>query len=232
MKKKFIPADEIEAEAVKLLYEYGNTYSPAIEPPIPIDEICESYLGMRLEFDDLCKKYGNNVLAVTYILSNHVIIDATLDPDIHPNQEGRYYFTLAHEIGHIVLHKGEAIAVSDTPDMFGNVPPPVVCRSSNKDRYEIQADLFASYLLMPSNMIRSFWNKAGFSGRVNVYEELQNKLQQFGPATDEMEPISDYSKEMSKTFHVSMRAMQIRLKELNLLDVEKPTPEMEMGLSI
>ncbi len=52
--------------------------------------------------------------------------------------EGRDRFTMCHELGHLLLHRGVAFSRID-PDR----PPVTYCNS------EWQADKFASYLLMP-----------------------------------------------------------------------------------
>ena len=227
----FIPQQTIETEAAKLHFQYGQDVAPAAAPPRPGDEICESYLGISIEFDDLRSKHGPKVLAATYILSKRVIIDESLVPEDHPDQEGRYNFTLGHEMGHWILHRHDAIAVRDTPDLFGIVANPVVCRSSSKDPVEIQADLLSSCLLMPADMDRDAWRRRGPDGRLNVYEEIQAKESMFGCAVDGLEPISCVVKEIAGVFHVSRRAMQIRLKGLGLLDTNKPSPQLTFSFA-
>ena len=46
-----------------------------------------------------------------------------------------------------------------TSFLDGTAPPSVICRSSQaKERIELQADLHASYLLMPRKLVFSAWN--------------------------------------------------------------------------
>lgn len=51
-------------------------------------------------------------------------------------------FTLAHELGHLLLHRGMSLARIDPAD-----PPPIYRNS------EWQADKFASYLLIPPHLV-------------------------------------------------------------------------------
>lgn len=223
----FLKTEYIEGEASKLLYEYGNAVERVSAPPIPVAEIFECHLGFSLQFADLQKKHGdNNVLAEIYILSRKIIVDLSLDPDEYPQSEGRFNFTLAHEIGHWILHRHDIIAVSDIPDMFGEVPPPVICRDFSKEPHEWQADEFAAYLLMPKDFVLNEWQKICPAGSMNVFEENQEKRRRFRTAPDEKDPICDIVRQIAPVFHVSLQAMQRRLKGLKLLDFNKPQPTL------
>ena len=53
---RFIPylAEEtIERDAASLIGEYEHARGVTIEPPIPIEDIVEKYLKLRIEFDDM-----------------------------------------------------------------------------------------------------------------------------------------------------------------------------------
>jgi Zn-dependent peptidase ImmA (M78 family) len=56
---------------------------------------------------------------------------------------------MCHELGHLMMHRGVALSRID-PD----APPKIFCNS------EWQADIFASYLLMPPELIGRFRNVA------------------------------------------------------------------------
>ena len=83
--------------------------------------------------------------------TGEIVIDESLDPEEQPSMEGRYRFTLGHEGGgHWRLHRPLVQANSGQESLFGDTrQPTVVCRSSQvKERVELQADLYASCLLM------------------------------------------------------------------------------------
>ena len=65
------------------------------------------------------------------------------------DHDGRYSFTVAHEIGHHVLHKGVYL---DNKSSNGEI----LCRDTReKPHIETEADRFAAALLMPNEVVRS-----------------------------------------------------------------------------
>ena len=58
---RFVPylAEEaIEHDAEALLAEYAQSRGIVVAPPIPIEEIVEKHLKLRVEFDDTHKLFG------------------------------------------------------------------------------------------------------------------------------------------------------------------------------
>jgi Zn-dependent peptidase ImmA (M78 family) len=94
---------------------------------------------------------GLNVILVYYPLNgvrgfyqyfqrnNIIYIDERL-----PEHEKK--FVLAHELGHMILHKGTNAIFMDTRTHF------------NSSRYETEADLFAMHLLVSDDMISEYKN--------------------------------------------------------------------------
>lgn len=222
-KIKRLELDDIEIEAWNLLHDYSEKVEKVLAPPVPVVEIFDCFLNFTMRFQDLRQKYGNDkILAEIYILSKKVIVDQSLDPEVHPDKEGRYNFTLAHEIGHWVLHRHDVIAVADIPDMFGTVPPPAICRDGSKDPCEWQADRFAAALLMPKDFIETIWQKHFPEGTLNVFQEMQEKRKKFHIPDSDPSPICDAVRQLAPEFHVSMQALQKRLRDLRYLDFNMP----------
>ena len=74
-----------------------------VKPPIPVEEIIERVLGLKLLYEDLGKIFGSNdVLGATYVESGIIRINERL---FEHSSEGRLVFTCAHEVGHWVLHR-------------------------------------------------------------------------------------------------------------------------------
>ena len=134
-----------------------------IEPPIPIEDIVEKHLKLRIEFDDThrcsaCRADPGrepDILGAIFFDERRIVIDESLDPEENPSKEGRYRFTLAHEGGGhwrlaSALRQGSSAGL-----LFGGPElPSVVCRSSQaKERVEWQADFYASCLLMPKDLL-------------------------------------------------------------------------------
>ncbi len=128
------------------------------------------------------------------------------------SDKNRWRFTFAHEIGHLVLHnqilkkyldakldKDETISLIQS-DSF-----------SNNKRLEIQANKFASYLLLPKEPLLYCVSK--FFAKNNIskgYLFLDNQ-----PVNQRL--VMGFLRELQDTFGVSMEVAKYRLKNLNLL---------------
>ena len=84
------------------------------------------------------------------------------------SSEGRIRFTLAHELGHFLLHLG-------TQDSFECSEAAVLLTGSREQQIEVEADAFASQLLMPLPQFRAMTETA----RVDL-EVLSNASRLFG----------------------------------------------------
>lgn len=68
--------------------------------------------------------------------------------DSAANGDGRSRFTMCHELGHLVLHRGAGALARVNP----NAPHRIYQNS------EWQADVFASFLMMPTELLESYWS--------------------------------------------------------------------------
>jgi hypothetical protein len=109
---RFIPylsEEAIERDAAALLNEYADARGLTIEPPIPIEDILEKHLKLGIEFDDTHKLFGvprpaaadPDILGAVFFDDRRIVIDETLDPEENPSKEGRYRYTLGHEVADI-----------------------------------------------------------------------------------------------------------------------------------
>lgn len=98
--------------------------------------------------------------------------------------------------------------------------------SSKKDRRELQADIGAGYLLMPTEFILNEWrNQFGENaGPKNVYDEIKEKAEETGK--DPRDVRDSISIEFANIFEVPPYAMQIRLRNMKLLEVEEAQPTL------
>lgn len=102
--------------------------------PVPIEEWIERPLGIRFGFGDL-SHLGPEVLGAAFVKDREILIDQRV-----LDHEGRYRFTCAHELGHIVLHR-KVRGIFHENNRVGSFDSP--------DRHERQADRFAAAFLMP-----------------------------------------------------------------------------------
>jgi len=99
---------QIERDALGLLEAYFHDRGQPIQISIPADEILETFLGLSLGFEDLGRRLGvpdTDILGALWVDRREVLIDQSLDPYDHPEMEGRYNFSVGHEVGHWRLHR-------------------------------------------------------------------------------------------------------------------------------
>lgn len=216
-KLRFMKDQEFEDEAALLLAEYGNKHGQVNAPPIPVDDIVELYLKLSLEFLNMQKLFGvDDVHGALWVNEKRVGIDQQLDPARYPAMLGRYHFTLAHEAGHWRLHRQLFLRRANQHSLFaeGVERPEYICRSSDNEPIEIQANRFASCLLMPREMVKRSWH-AWRDGMEPIYlPDLRN-----GSGSDDSDErlMENAIRPLATTFQVSPSAMRIRAENIGLL---------------
>ncbi len=171
-----IPTEELEEKAGSLLLEAGMT-----SIPVPVDNVAE-YLGVKVAEEDLGEECSGMLVqhrdfSVIGVNANH--------------HEHRKRFTIAHEIGHYMLHSRAA------EEVYIDSPPHVGFRAadpgSGTEQEENEANRFAAALLMPAWQVRA----AVAEQRVDPAEE-------------------DEILDLARRFRVSPQAMTKRLIHLEL----------------
>jgi len=161
------------------------------------------------------------ILGAAWIDLNLVRVDASL----MDTSQGRYYFTLAHEIGHWQLHRPKIVVDREMPTLFDRKaaavqPPTFICRSTAntpmEKKTERQADKFAANLLMPVHLMRETFSRL-FPEGLRPPDELcregmkdQRKVWLLEPAK-EMIDRGGFS-------NCSREAMRNRIEDLKLVD--------------
>ena len=206
---------QIESAVQELLRQYAKAKGEPPRPPIPVDAIAESVLGLTLEMGDLRKKIGKpDVLGETWIDDALVVIDSSLE-----GNEGRYSFTLGHEVGHWQLHRPLRDMEKFTFPLVSRVPcakatAAIVCRDGQRDSAEIQADKFAALLLMPASDVRAAVKLV--TGEPLAIDNFVARKK----AGERIAGLRDFAAEVIAKggfTNVSNQAMQIRLEALKLV---------------
>ena len=208
---RYMPDAHIEREANHVLDAWAAGGNPRCLP-VPIDEIIELHLGLTLEFVDLCSQLGiDDVLGAIFPDRKLIKIDSSLEA---PAMRGRCAFTMAHEVGHWVLHRDLITIDAQQSKLFGLEPGPVhVCRSNSKPREEVQADMFAGYLLMPRAEMLSAWSEwRGTDAQVS-FAEVKERM----GVDDEERAVQLFVRPLADTVGVSAQALGIRLRALKLI---------------
>lgn len=134
----FLTAEQITRQATHFL----NSHDRHEELPVDVDSICDE-LGIGVIPMPLEKNFGVDA----YISSDfkHIVVDEWC----YTNNIPRARFSLAHEIGHYVLHKEfyerHKIDSIEAYMRFQNS-----IDASSQKKMEIQANMFAGALLVPS----------------------------------------------------------------------------------
>lgn len=177
---------DIEAKANNVL-----ALEKITAPAVNVARIAEFRFGLDFDWIDMGdRSEEGTILAALCVKENKIYMNAALEAGLRDNH-GRMNFTIAHEIGHFVLHEGlERERLSGVKGKF------FIYKGAERatNNLERQANLFATYLLMPKKFIEV---------------EIQKLLF----------PLSWYDiRDLAEQFCVSTQAMTIRLvDELKLL---------------
>lgn len=170
--------NQVEERAVELLASFGTEVSM---PPVPVEQIAVRY-GIQIvrsaaewsESGFLLRDNGRIIIGIN-----------------SRNSPKRQRFTIAHELGHYVLHEGKPLIVDQS--VMINKRDDVSSQAT--DREEIQANQFAAELLMPKNL---------------VSRELRRQVAAAGSREELITALA-------RTFDVSNDAMGWRLINLGIL---------------
>ena len=222
MKVPWISKEKIALKAMDLVEIFQALAGYKVKPPIPVEDIIERSLGLRLLYEDLEKVLGSNdVLGATFVESRVISVNERL---FEHSSEGRLVFTCAHEVGHWVLHRRYV-------DVQGrrSKGKAIVCRLSHaKAPIEWQADYFAACLLMPEKETREAFQKVCGPEPV-VIRNARNSVEEGAkceePFVEQWPFIAAATCESGGFSNVSKQAMIIRLQHLGLL-TNKTSTEM------
>lgn len=222
MKVPWISKEQIALRAMDLVKIFQAVAGYKVKPPIPVEDIIERSLGLRLLYEDLEKMLGSNdVLGATYVESRVICINERL---FEHSSEGRLVFTCAHEVGHWVLHR-RYVDVQGRRSKGGVI----MCRLSHaKAPIEWQADYFAACLLMPEKETREAFQKVCGPEPVvirNARNSVEEGAQREQAFVEQWPFIAAAMCESGGFSNVSKQAMIIRLQHLGLL-TNKTSTEM------
>ena len=248
----YLSEDAIERDAAQLLAEFAEARRVTLAPPIPIEDVIEKHLRLRIDFDDLHALHtvprpasGETAILGAIYGDGSIFVDESLDPEEHPSQENRYRFTLAHEGGgHWRLHRHLIMEGAPQTPFLGAAPAAeAICRPSPTTRRgEWQANHYASCLLMPRPMIVAAWDDRFPDQQRRVLQPRRPVDQPFvdvarGTAScgeadrrarDEQD-LERFCRPLARRFAVSPIAMRIRLEKLGLLRRAVPNPRLPVN---
>lgn len=236
MSRHFIPRERMSEQArdaLKRLWAHlstlrGHNLTAAEFFPVNLDVLVRDILKWSLEqvatlppADDFCKVHGRCNF-------KEKVISLAIDES---RTQGEQNFTLAHEVGHVILHaaKYEYLVARDRVR-------PITGRPKRKPPIEEEADSFAADLLMPENAVRerfiaTFDKEALWTGSSYVREILSGEKKS-AKSTSRYSSLDSHEVEVSQTlaafrgqsgqsmaefFAVSRWAMGRKIRELGLV---------------
>ena len=136
--------------------------------PVPVERIARS-LGIGIKLDAVDDELSG--FLVRNKDTGKAIIGA--NKSHHPN---RLRFTIAHELGHFLLHQGELVHLDGEPASFTVDFRDRESRRGEDDN-EKEANFFAAELLMPAKFLRHELEgkRLDLFSDSNVLEKLANK---------------------------------------------------------
>jgi len=204
----------IAGAAAGVIADFEAKIKRRVQPPIPVENIIERGLSLKLGFSDLRKKLKlNDVLGATYIKEQMICVDRSLAEN---QNEGRLCFTFAHETGHWVLHRTLVEQACRTAGRHAFI----FCRTKDaKKPIEWQADYFASCMLMPEDAVKDAFCKCYGSRPLMLYNVKSSFSGPicFDPCIENWPKIAGVVKEAGGFANVSKQAMIIRLQNLGLV---------------
>jgi Zn-dependent peptidase ImmA (M78 family) len=150
-------------------------------PPIPVDRIAKRQ-GLMLRAEPL----ESTLSGFLYRAGDRAVVGTnSLQPQV------RQRFTVAHELGHFMLHELEELHV----DRQVHFKLRSKLSSQGTDDDEIEANLFAAEILMPRGMIASDVRRLGA-----------------------IDVIDDKITALAQRYRVSVQAMTLRLRDLGYIE--------------
>lgn len=201
-KAPFLPPDKIESIVQKFLSDHW----PQDTIPINIYKIAEYNLGLEIiPVPNLFRYTGIEAS----LLGDGSAIFIDFDQFNNDYYENRLRFSVAHEIGHKVLHSNlynrtEPEDIDSLLKLFDSIP--------DKEYHwiETQANQFAGRLLVPTKKLIE---------KVNTNEELIMQIKQSRNENSDGDQIAEYyAHHLNKYFGVSEDVMIIRLKNERIIN--------------
>lgn len=200
--QSYITSSRMDTITERILEQAGYSMSPEANGfnTVPIDEIIEFQYNLDILWEEIdCFSKDGLVMAAIMPTKRTIIMNDTCK-SLFDEKIGTMHFTMAHELGHWVLHVEDKLN-QQTALAFQEVEEVYYCRSfSKKPPEEFQADMFAGSLLLPRPVITS------------VIETLKSEYHQI--KFPHLYKICDM-------FKVSISALKVRLHTLNLLYIDK-----------
>lgn len=197
---RFIPKKRIEEQASQILQEMEKTPTYDLKFPIDTSRVAE-FLGLDVVWDSIPNDEKGMIAARILPLEKLIEIN-----EVIPELRGGFgESTIAHEIGHWVLHIDQNIVEKCLKQERNIIKvDPLLCRNEvNLNGIEWQAQYFASCLLMPQFKLK----EVSQHRNLKKWRELYNIAEELG---------------------VTISNLVHRLKDLGWIDLKENSRQIEL----
>jgi len=187
----YIKYGEIGERAGEFLREYHSS----LELPIPIERIVE--FGLELDIVPMPNLYTD------FRINGFLAYDCSaiyVDERQYSFYPEKYRFTLAHEVGHLILH-GAHYKDMSWKNLDEYIESIMNMDRETLDRFEVQSNLFAEQVLVPE---RELWQVTR-----EVINRHSKELKEIGAS--ERVALPYISKIIAKSFEVSPAVIECRI---------------------
>ena len=190
-------------EIKKAADDINTQFNPQREIPVPIETMVERDFNIDIvPFAGLKEELENDGFLARDFTTIHI------DQYVYFNVEVRYRFSLAHELGHLVLHRQAfrdlaVDSVEEWADMYDSID------EDDSNKLEFQANSFAGYLLIPDFALSS-----RFAEVLRDIGPLIAKAKESGieRETYTESALGTIARKLAPGFNVSVSCMENRLK--------------------
>lgn len=165
----------------KKIGELFEKYSKHLKAPVNLISLMET---LEIQFEE--KDYEGQLSGAAIFNGTQMIVTVNSG-----ESEKRKRFTIAHEIGHLLLHADQAMSVDVAPISLNRDAN----SSSGENWREIEANYFAASILMPTKDVIKYFEK---------WKNLEE---------------DDLLEKLASRYEVSLQAMSIRLGKLGLFSI-------------
>jgi Zn-dependent peptidase ImmA (M78 family) len=193
IKAPYLPYEKIESIAQEFLQHFHSEFTL----PIPIEYIIEYGLNLHIfPLENLYKHFKLN----GFLSSDRTTI--VIDGYQYDNYVEKYRFTLAHEVGHYIMHEEfyqglEFKSVEEYYNFLLSIP------IDELRWFETQGDNFAGHILVPTKQLEEECEKL-----------IQDNNHRF---IDNYQPASDFwsyaSEKLAESFDVNPKVVEIRINK-------------------
>ena len=169
MTTRYLPDIHIERVATRLLSRYECQFGAVTKPPVPVEDIADGLLDLRILWDALSESAGTSTLAGLNPDERMIVFNEPRRKVIEDTQ-GLYNTVLGHEIGHWELHADHGMVAQQRLPKFDQVYDCLYQEStSTQGPKEAQAHKFMGFLLMPSRLLSEAIGDVDLTSWPNLY---------------------------------------------------------------